>query len=250
MAITPKNAKELTGLSYPKLLAIAGALFVSGGIGGFELHRQYANYGANFDGITHTIERVPDGDTLITESGIGVRILGLDAPELDQCYGPEAKVALEELVLGKRIRFVKDVTAEDRFDRLLRYVYVMSDHPEEDNIHVSEYMVKNGFGRYYSSAPDKLFQALLTNAQGEARNAGRGLHGACEQETDIVSQPSPDCNIKGNVADGTKKKSYFYPGCPNYATVKVERSKGERYFCSESEARDAGYVPAWRCPTR
>ena len=239
--LTPYNTKKVLGISYTKLVTVLAAVFALGsgvGVAGFEVHRQYGEYGANFDGRTHTIERVNDGDTAITTDGISVRILGIDAPELGECYGTESKQALESLLLGKQVRFVKDVTAEDNFNRLLRYGFVMTDHPTDDNINISTYMVKNGYARYAPSGPNKLFQVLLTNAQGEARNAQRGLHKTCVEQTDIVSQPSHECKIKGNVADGTKRKTYFYPGCPNYNTVKVERSKGEQYFCSEVRSRN------------
>jgi micrococcal nuclease len=45
---------------------------------------------------------------------------------------------LEELVLGKEVRMVADVSDRDRFDRLLRYIYV-------GDLLVNEEMVRAGW---------------------------------------------------------------------------------------------------------
>lgn len=51
------------------------------------------------------------------------------------------------------------------------------------------------------------------------------------------------CLIKGNIArDG--EKIYHLPGQRYYDVTKISESKGERWFCSESQARDAGWRPA------
>ena len=48
------------------------------------------------------------------------------------------------------------------------------------------------------------------------------------------------CNIKGNInTDG--EKIYHLPNSKWYIKTFVEESKGERWFCSEDEARGAGW---------
>jgi len=59
--------------------------------------------------------------------------------------------------------------------------------------------------------------------------------------TGAAAAPS-DCRIKGNV--GSSGKIYHLPGSPAYEKTRIDESKGERWFCSEQEARDAG----WRAP--
>jgi hypothetical protein len=54
----------------------------------------------------------------------------------------------------------------------------------------------------------------------------------------LVEQKGTKCFIIG--------KNYFYPGCPNYDNVKVEIADDE-WFCSESEAKKAGYQKAELC---
>ncbi len=40
----------------------------------------------------------------------------------------------------------------------------------------------------------------------------------------------------------------FFPGCPNYANVKIDPRKGDKYFCSEAEAKAANFHKADNCP--
>ncbi|MDD4412205.1 MAG: hypothetical protein PHR00_00975 [Patescibacteria group bacterium] len=54
------------------------------------------------------------------------------------------------------------------------------------------------------------------------------------------------CNIKGNVSvDG--EKIYHLPNCLSYEKVVIEAEKGEGWFCSEQEAKDAGWRKALNC---
>jgi len=50
------------------------------------------------------------------------------------------------------------------------------------------------------------------------------------------------CRIKGNI--GASGKVYHLPGTPSYEKTRIDETKGERWFCTEEEARAAG----WRAP--
>ena len=49
------------------------------------------------------------------------------------------------------------------------------------------------------------------------------------------------CKIKGNISQ-TGERIYHVPGQEYYSATRVSAGKGERWFCSEEEARQA----AWR----
>jgi hypothetical protein len=58
--------------------------------------------------------------------------------------------------------------------------------------------------------------------------------------------PNGTACIKGNISsDG--RKFYHLPNCPSYNSTKIDISKGERYFTSETEALAAGWVKAGNC---
>jgi micrococcal nuclease len=219
-----------------------------GGYGGYVVYQQQGQFGAGFEESLHTVERVVDGDTFVVENKTTVRLIRIDAPELDQCFGLEAKQELQRLVLGRKVRLQKDSTATDADGRLLRYVFIYSDHPKEDNVFVNNVLLMGGFAKISPGPRDKLFEDVLMNTAGVARNNGKGLYTKCGQADNVVAQPSKDCTIKGNNSTDGHGKVYFFPSCQNYVNVKLEKDKGDMWFCSEKEAIVAGYKKASGCP--
>ncbi len=101
-----------------------------------------------------------------------VRYIGIDTPEVDEPYYEEAKQHNQELVGGKTVRLEEDVTDKDRYGRLLRYVYV-------DSVFVNLELVRQGCAEVYprDRYPDHKYYDLLIEAEGEAREAGKGIWG-------------------------------------------------------------------------
>jgi len=117
--------------------------------------------------------RVIDGDTIEIAGGAHVRYIGMDTPETYpkvEFYGPEAKAKNIELVEGKLVTLEKDVSETDRYDRLLRYVYV-------DGVFVNGELVRLGYAEAVSYPPDTRYQWQLEQLEKEAKAAKRGLWG-------------------------------------------------------------------------
>lgn len=49
------------------------------------------------------------------------------------------------------------------------------------------------------------------------------------------------CDIKGNVSIDSGERIYHVPGQKYYAATRIRSEYGERWFCSEEEARKAGW---------
>src|SRR5690606_38583255 len=60
-----------------------------------------------------------------------------------------------------------------------------------------------------------------------------------------AGQRGAGCDIKGNISRNGNR-IYHVPGSPSYQATVVDPGRGERWFCSEREALDAG----WRAPRR
>lgn len=56
-----------------------------------------------------------------------------------------------------------------------------------------------------------------------------------------ASQVSPSCKIKGNISIDTGERIYHVPGQKYYLQTRISPEYGERWFCSEAEARAAGW---------
>lgn len=133
-----------------------------------------------------TVERVVDGDTIILATGERVRYIGVNTPETKhpskpvQCFGREASKRNKELVEGKEVLLEKDVSDTDRYDRLLRYVYIPNPEATNEAIFVNEYLVEQGYGQVITYPPDVKYQPQLLSAQHAAQAERRGLWGNCE----------------------------------------------------------------------
>jgi hypothetical protein len=53
-----------------------------------------------------------------------------------------------------------------------------------------------------------------------------------------------ECLIKGNISVSSGKKWYHLPGMEDYEKTRIDPSKGEKWFCTEEEARKSGWQKA------
>lgn len=179
---------------------------------------------------------VVDGDTLVLEGKVRVRMRHVDAPELEFCGGEEAKDALEKLVVRKRVRLEEQIP--DQYGRSMALIY-------SGNTLINKELLATGWVRYHhdvTTATDKLKQEVE-----EVKNKQLGIYGKCHSK---VNTSNPRCNIKGNIDKGNNVKRYYVPGCAQYAFTVVEKDVGEEWFCTEKQARDAGYKLAETCAGR
>ena len=121
------------------------------------------------------VTKVIDGDTIEIENGLRVRYIGLDTPELGnkpECFGREAFEKNEDLILGQEILLEKDVSETDRYNRLLRHVYL-------GNTLVGKLLIEEGYARVHSYPPDTRYQEKFLLSQSYAQKEGRGLWKNC-----------------------------------------------------------------------
>jgi len=61
------------------------------------------------------------------------------------------------------------------------------------------------------------------------------------------SSSAAACNIKGNISTKGDEKIYHLPTCASYTQTIIDEASGERWFCSEKQAQDAGWRKAKNC---
>lgn len=121
------------------------------------------------------VTQVLDGDTLSLEGGAQVRLLGIDAPELEREGRPaeflahKARAALTDLTQGKRVRLEYDRLRYDHYGRLLAYVSL----PGNSMVNVE--LVRQGLAHVYFHAANLNHRETLLAAQREALEARRGV---------------------------------------------------------------------------
>lgn len=193
--------------------------------------------------------RVIDGDTL----GIGgerIRLYGIDAPESGQTCeragdpwqcGLAATAALTAWLDGKATECVE--LERDRYDRAVSTCLA-------DGRDVGEWMIQQGWAVEYLQYSDGRY-AL---SERDAANRRVGIHvgefarpsdwrsGNTSTEVAASYQRAGDCRIKGNI-NSQGERIYHVPGVRSYGPTRIDEGKGERWFCSEQDARAAGWRP-------
>jgi endonuclease YncB( thermonuclease family) len=176
---------------------------------------------------------VIDGDSFKIGRDQTIRLSSLDAPEVENCAGPEAKYALSKKISGKNV-ILKELQT-DRYGRVMAMIYM-------NNENINEYMVKNGLALHIWDISSQ--NQILDTANNFARKNKLGIFSAeCFQ----TEPPNPKCAIKGNIIQHTKAKEYILPSCDMYTSSIVEKYRGEQWFCTEKEAKKAGYVKSPNC---
>jgi len=185
---------------------------------------------------------VTDGDTIRVRIGDlteRVRIIGIDTPELrgGECYAQQAASKMQSLVQSQHVRLIRDTTQanRDRYGRLLRHVAL------SDGRQVAKILIAGGYGEEYTYDEPYAGRDGYRAAERAARDSRKGIWGSGCRAPVVAAPADPgSCLIKGNIAsDG--ERIYHVPGQRYYDVTKITESKGERWFCTQQQARDAGW---------
>ncbi len=191
--------------------------------------------------------RVIDGDTLEIR-GSRIRLHGIDAPERAQrcrsggrfwSCGREATRALVRRIGSHPVAC--EARDRDRYGRVIAVCRVGGKD-------VNAWMVAEGWALAYRKY-SRRYVAQERAARAAKRGVWRGevvapwdwRRGKRLAGTETtMKQGSGGCKIKGNISKGGAR-IYHLPGGQFYDRTRIDTSRGERWFCSEDEARAAGW---------
>lgn len=197
---------------------------------------------------------VIDGDTLEIGSQ-RIRLHGIDSPESGQSCadaggqdyrcGQRAALALSDRI--GRAPLICDQSDTDRHGRAIAICF-------RDGVDLNAWMVREGHAvawRKYST--DYLGEEALARAEGRGIWAGtfampwdwRVARRASDAASGAQTPPPPGCEIKGNI-NSASVRIYHVPGQQHYERTRINTARGERWFCSEGAARQAGWRRAKR----
>ena len=201
-------------------------------------------FSVDFTGPVHVI----DGDT-VDVGDTRVRLFGIDAPEQDQtCVSQDSAVwacgawvtdATREFYDGKIASCMALDT--DRYGRVVARCKVGGQD-------VARQLVQDGLAFAY------LRYSRDYEADESRAAAGKiGLHASRVQspaqfrQTRGVANVAPDdaCRIKGNISR-SGERIFHVPGQRDYNRTNIRPQSGEKWFCSSSQARAAGWRAARR----
>ncbi|VAW19227.1 hypothetical protein MNBD_ALPHA12-1977 [hydrothermal vent metagenome] len=130
------------------------------------------------DGPRAIVVDVVDGDTIMLDNGLKVRLVGIQAPKLALGrdgyaawpLADQAKRALSELSLGQRVLVRYGGAERDRHGRILGQLFV-----GENEIWAQQAMLLAGLARVYSFADNRNCLSELYQAEARARADREGI---------------------------------------------------------------------------
>jgi len=192
--------------------------------------------------------RIVDGDTIIFKNK-KIRLFGIDAPETNQYCFDKKKIkyscglnSTKELIKFIKLNSNKSIKCTDHdIDQYGRYI----SECWVGKISINSWLVENGYALAYLKYSNKFF---LDEKKAKEKGLGvwqgrfiypwewrRGKRFKSNNNLDIRK-----CYIKGNISS-KGQKIYHLPGNLNYEETKINENKGERWFCSEQEAKMNGW---------
>jgi endonuclease YncB( thermonuclease family) len=197
--------------------------------------------------LTGKVVAIADGDTLtllVDSTQTKVRLAEIDAPESRQPWGNRSKQALATKVFGKLVTV--EVLEIDRYGRTVGRVWLK-------NRDINREMVREGHAWVYRRY---LIDESLLDDENAAKAVSAGLWRLPDpvapwewrrgnRAAPSFTEAPGGCSIKGNI-NAKGDRLYHLPGQMHYDRTRIDPSQGERWFCSEEEARAAG----WRASQR
>jgi endonuclease YncB( thermonuclease family) len=199
---------------------------------------------------------VVDGDT-IEIHGERIRLSGIDAPEHDQqckdgsnqpyACGRQSADILAQL-LGESTPTRCEFVTHDSYGRFVGNCY------RADGLNVAELIASKGWAMDWPRHSNGAYALQQETAKAKRIGLWAGTFQPpwewraewnVDEPAKIVSPmrvvSTGKCSIKGNISFTTGERIYHVPGQIYYSVTRINTSKGERWFCSEAEARAAGW---------
>jgi endonuclease YncB( thermonuclease family) len=134
------------------------------------------------------LARVIDGDSIVLENGLKLRLSNIMAPEKDQPFTHSARSALETLLTGRKLGVYYVGEKRDRYDRAIAQLFTLRPDGRPDQWVQAE-MLRLGYARVRSFASSAWRISELLDIENKAREAGRGLW---QSPVFAVRSPAPN----------------------------------------------------------
>ncbi len=200
------------------------------------------------------VGQAKDGDSL-TVGGREVRLFGIDAPEFDQtctrdeqtwACGAAAADQLAKLVTGRQVICLP--TGVDRYQRVLARCMAGSSDINSRMVELGHAVAYRQYSSDYVAAEERAklarrglwagkFELPSDYRRGDSVEASQSTKRSAPKasSSDWAGRAKANCSIKGN-RNRRGQWIYHLPGMPYY-----EQTRPEEIFCTEQEARAAGY---------
>lgn len=211
------------------------------------------------------VEEIIDGDTLTLDTGVVVRLVGIQAPKLalgrrDFTTWPlaeDARKKLIELTHGRTVQIGFGGQREDRHRRTLAHLY-----RQTDALWIQGEMLRMGMARVYTFSDNRALTTEMLVLEREARTARRGIWAhefyAVRSPEELHGQEETFQLVQGVVLSFAKISDYMFLNFgADYKTdftVVIDRKNWPRFAEAAVESytgktiRVRGWMEKWNGP--
>lgn len=202
---------------------------------------------------TVEVASVVDGDTIkvyLEGEKYTIRMIGIDTPESvhpdeskNTIYGQKAsEYAKQNIAKGQTVYLSKDVSDRDKYDRLLRYVWLEKPVDVNDETEIRQKMynakvVLDGYANVYEYAPNNTLYDLFLTFEAEAEAENRGLWAENGLNTENIDRAKAQEQSEEDIFIGNKNSKKLHS---SYCSD-LPQEKNRVYFDSKEEALEQGY---------
>lgn len=208
---------------------------------------------------TVEVVKVVDGDTIKVDlegEKYTIRMIGIDTPESvhpdeskNTIYGQKASDYAKGIFSeGQTVYLSRDVSDRDKYDRLLRYVWLEKPNNVNDETEIREKMYNakvllDGYANTYEYAPDNTLFGLFLAFESEAAEQKRGLWAENGLNTENIDRAAAQIESEEDIFIGNKNSKKLHS---SYCTD-LPQEKNRVYFDSKEEAIEQGYEIDTKC---
>lgn len=171
---------------------------------------------------------IADGDTFHTKEGHKIRLLHIDAPELNsrsnkpaEAFAHAAKTKLNQLIgNSKKIYWINDVNPKDKYNRELALVFNQSGQL------INAGLVANGLAHSLIILPNQNFWRCISDAQTIAVNKKSNIWSTSAYQLKIPAQVKPNQGIQliqGHITKIINTSKYRWILMDRHLWIKIPR---------------------------
>jgi endonuclease YncB( thermonuclease family) len=213
MASSGKRAWRLCGIAAALALTLAGC-------GQRGLERLAA-------GETGKVASVHSGDSFTLDSGLEVRLAGVEAPRGDQPFADQARTALTLMVIGRQVQLLYGGARRDRYGRALAQVKL-----RDNGQWVEGLMLRQGEVRARTWADNRAMASAMLEDEAYARNRKLGLWALKDYR--VLTPPETEGQSGFGIVEG--KVLAVGAGDGRGEALVFQRGSGDR-FTAEIDAK-------------
>jgi micrococcal nuclease len=176
----------------------------------------------------YRVKTVYDGDTVVLEDGRKIRLLGINAPEVQHrdkiadAGGEEARLWLINKLQHAKVRMEIDAEKTDKYGRTLAHLFT------EEKEHINLSLVKTGLAAVSIYPPNLLYVNELVTAEKQAEKAKLGIWQRPEYAVIPINSLTETghpgwTRLLGKVINIRYSRKYIYLEFSSQVNARIER---------------------------